>query len=177
MNNNDWDETCDPEAWIGCRQDQATNTNTEFWMEYEYFHHVCIAATIYRCRLKCNHFIKLPHRTKSYLTKKYALWENQVKIHKITRTVVTEYNSTNKSEEVSEYIGFYESGNKYDLTFKRIRYKYKGKFKAMFEEITTGTPGVSVNIYYMNVQPLQFIRIYMVTMKFLKIQMIEIIQL
>ena len=51
-----------------------------------------------------------------------------------------------KTEEGSEYKGFNTFGSKYDLTFEWICYKYKCKFKTMFEEITTGTPGVSVNI-------------------------------
>ena len=47
MNDDDWDETCDTEAWIGCRQDKAKDTNKEFWIEEEYVNHVCHAKTIY----------------------------------------------------------------------------------------------------------------------------------
>ena len=96
----------------------------------------------------CNVFNKLPRHIKSFLSKQCALWENKVQIHKITKTVITEANATNKTEEVSEYKGFYVLGNKYDLTFEWIYYKYKGKFKTIFEEITKGTPDLSVNVLY-----------------------------
>ena len=33
------------------------------------------------------------------------------------------------------------------MTFERIRYKYKGKFKDLFKEITTGTPEKIVKIF------------------------------
>ena len=33
MNDDDWDQRCVTEAWIGCRQDETTNKNKEFWIE------------------------------------------------------------------------------------------------------------------------------------------------
>ena len=33
MNEDDWDERCDTDAWIGFRQDEARNTNTDLWIE------------------------------------------------------------------------------------------------------------------------------------------------
>ena len=96
MNENYWDEIFNTEAWIGFMQYQATNTNTDFWLEDEYVHHVCIYETIDSFMNYCNTFVKLPNRTKSYLTKKFALWKNQVQIHKITRTIITEDDATNQ---------------------------------------------------------------------------------
>ena len=98
MNNNDWDETCDTEAWIGIRKDQSTNTKTEIWIDDKYVHHVCIAATIDRCIKYCNKFVKLSKVTTFFLAKQCALWRNEVKTFKINRKVVTEADATNKSE-------------------------------------------------------------------------------
>ena len=81
-----------------------------------------------------------------FFSKQCDLWENQVQIHKITITLITEANVTNKTKEVSEYKAFDALSNKYDLIFKWICYKYKGKFKTLFEEIMKGTPDLSVNI-------------------------------
>ena len=40
INDDDWYERSDNEAWIGLRYDEATNTNTEYWLDDEYFHHI-----------------------------------------------------------------------------------------------------------------------------------------
>ena len=49
INDDDWDERCDTKAWIGCRQDEATNKNKDFQIENEYVHHVFNDKTIYFC--------------------------------------------------------------------------------------------------------------------------------
>ena len=103
INDDYWYERCDNETCIGFRRDEATNTNKEYLIEDEYVHHIFDAKFMDRFRHRCNHFIKLPRHIKLYLTRQCLLWENQVQVHKITRNVIAEANSTTKTEEVSEY--------------------------------------------------------------------------
>ena len=62
------------------------------------------------------------------------------------RTILTPADPTTKSEEISDYTGYDDRGNKYYFTYEWIQSMYKGLFPELFKKITQGPPDKKIAI-------------------------------